>query len=136
MATLHFKRIPLHPTLFELDVWVCEEKEPICEAASKLYGETPEHYDAEVQHEMCCWLEDKEGVKRIVIFLNKIQPEFVAHEALHATWQLAKFVGFRYSHKNQETQAYYIEYIVRNILGIGASDTFENFTINANIFRT
>lgn len=122
MDNLYFKRIPLHPTLFELDVWVCEEKEPIASGAAEMYGETREHYEEKMQHEMCCWLVDKEGTKRIVIFLQKIVPEFAAHEALHATWQLAKFVGFKYSHKNQETQAYFLEYIVRNILSIGEQD--------------
>ena len=102
MADLYFKRIPLHPTLFELDVWVCAEKEPIGLAADKMYGQDVGRFIEEMEH--------------------AVRPEFVAHEAVHVTWRLADFVGFKYSAKNDETQAYFVEYIVRQIMSIDESN--------------
>lgn len=122
MADLYFKRIPLHPTLFELDVWVCAEKEPIGLAAGKMYGQNVGRFIEEMEHEMACWMKDKEGTKRILMFLQAVRPEFVAHEAVHVTWRLADFVGFKYSAKNDETQAYFVEYIVRQIMSIDESN--------------
>lgn len=53
---------------------------------------------------------------RIAIRLRSLnKPEYITHEAFHATCYIMRYVGIRLSKSSEEAYAYLLQYIVENI---------------------
>lgn len=53
---------------------------------------------------------------RIAIRLRSLnKPEYIAHEALHATAYIMRYVGIRFTKSSEEAYAYLLQYIIENI---------------------
>ena len=46
-----------------------------------------------------------------MVFARK-EPGIISHEVVHASWEIARMKGFKYKAKNDENQAYLVEYMV------------------------
>lgn len=57
-----------------------------------------------------------QGDPHIAIRLRNVsKPEIIAHEALHATAYIMRYVGIKFSKTSEEAYAYLLQYIVDNI---------------------
>ena len=111
-----FKEIPLHPTLITLDVIISDNKPAVCEFLHRRYGEDVSYYERQVEGPICCSI-TAYGEKRIVVILkSKDDVAVMAHEVVHATWLLNKICGLGFDYKCNEVQAYYVSYIISEIL--------------------
>lgn len=55
------------------------------------------------------------GAKKILIFINKLQPSTVAHECFHATESIFDHVGILHSESSSEAWAYCLGWVVQNV---------------------
>lgn len=46
---------------------------------------------------------------------DTLRPEIIAHEALHATAYILRYVGIRFTKTSEEAYAYLLQYIIENI---------------------
>lgn len=120
----YYKKIPLIPTEFHLDVFVSEDGDLICKDLSEKIGETPDYwkdycFDDNGSHTSAMVVdhEARDGTWSIIMLLRNFEePSVIAHESVHVTWSLDKRVGLNFRHKSQETQSYYVGYIMDEIL--------------------
>ena len=113
---LYYKKIKLSPTNYSLQVFVCKDVSHTIATLNRKI----EKYDWDKW-----FLFDTNGffVKyitknnriRLIMCLYDFSHKEIAHEAVHVTWELARLVEFKYK-KDEELQAYYVGYIVDEIM--------------------
>lgn len=108
------KRILLIPTPFWVDVFVGGTLEQVEETLNELL-------DSDIKIEMhddddalTAEIECRNKTSFLLV-LTDFTDHIIAHEASHVTWFLGKKIGLKWDHESQELQAYYIDYIVREI---------------------
>jgi hypothetical protein len=118
---MKFKEIPLLPTKFLLDVWICDNLNELSEAFHVRYGASVEYYKGDLHPDAVQVIQstvDSEckGSKMIVMNMQELQDTVVLHEVVHVVFKLSKITGIEISYKSQEWVAYFVEYIYEEIL--------------------
>ena len=117
------KTIPLIPTEFDLDVWVCNDESKLIKRFKKRYGGTKsEYYDIVTAN---CMLrfdssEDSEmkGKTVFVMILQELKDHVIVHEIVHLLWQMNERIGIEMNANSQEWQAYMSDYVFSSIMAI------------------
>jgi hypothetical protein len=107
------KRIPLIPTPFHVDVFVSAELADIEEALSELNGKDSGFYRLNFKEGQQAMTAEAEG--NFIMVLPDFSEHVISHEATHITWMLGDKIGLDWDYQSQELQAYYIDYLVREI---------------------
>ena len=116
-----FKKIPLFPTKFDLDVWVCDDLEELSKSFQIKYGASSEYYKDELKPDAVQFLdstvESESGGDRVIVMnMQKIEDSVVVHEIAHVLFKLSDVVGIEVSSKSQEWCAYFMEYVYEEIM--------------------
>ncbi len=101
-------RIKLIPTHLDLVVVYSSYR-----SANKFF----KNFDIEISEDWlgCCI--SKNETTTIFMYLSKpLNIPTIAHETLHVTWEIASKTGIVFGVDNDETQAYYMSYIMGEIL--------------------
>jgi len=111
-----FKEFRLFPTKFWVDVWVTTNQDKVCQLFSDRYGESKEYYLKELRPEMVSEINvaTLDSETRIVVNLVSFDPGVVVHEAVHVFYHLQAITHLEIM--SQEWIAYFIQYVVDNIL--------------------
>jgi hypothetical protein len=91
----YFKSIPLYPTAFFVDVWVCNNQDNIGKYFNKRYGASAEYYKEDISNNQVCTLvstdnSELKGYKAIVMRVNSWDNAIIVHELMHVIFYLAK----------------------------------------------
>ena len=109
--SLRYKEITLTPTDICLEVFIGKKKD-IVKKLKKDNGEKKSYWKEMIGDSSCVvGLEN-----HIFMFLLEDDIKTIVHESVHATWFLDEIVGFNFNIESQEMQAYYVDYIVGEIL--------------------
>ena len=111
--SLKHKIIELTPTDICLEVLIGKKKQMV-KFLKKEYGQKKSHWKEMIGDSSCAVLD----ANHIYIFLLNDDISTIAHEAVHASWFLDEIVEFNYNQDNQEIQAYYVDYIVGEIISM------------------
>ena len=118
-----FKRIPLLPTKFNLDVWICDDLQQLAESFHVKYGASVDYYKDELRPYATQILDstvdsESKGEEIIVMTLIALDYAIVAHEITHVLFKLSEHLGIETSSKSQEWCAYFVGYVFDEILKI------------------
>ena len=111
MGKVKHKIIDLNPTDIKLEVYIGNIKDVINEV-KKNNGQKKSFWKNMIGDDPCTI----NLGNHIIITMSEYDPQDIVHEAVHASWELAKIVGYKFGYKNQELQAYQIDYIVGQII--------------------
>lgn len=104
------------PTKWFVDVWITDNYEELCNKLSKKYGSSTDFWQKELSlRPSVITYEDIEKTNYIICLLEDFDLNVIVHETVHISWHLQDKVNFDYVN-DTELQAYYIEYIVEEIL--------------------
>jgi hypothetical protein len=111
-----FKCIPLHPTLFHLDVWVCNDQDNLANYFNKRYGASVEYYLNENMPNATCSLtstidSELKGIRTIVVNVDSWDMGIIVHELGHVLFHLSKYSGLEIGQESQEWFCYMLEYL-------------------------
>lgn len=113
---MKYKRIDLLPSKWFVDIWITKNYKTLCNNLSKKYGGSFEFWKNEINEtQTVLSYENFKGHKYIICCLYDFDLSVIIHESVHITWHLQDKVNFDYEN-DQELQAYYVEYIVEEIL--------------------
>lgn len=116
MSKVKLHTIELHPTFYKLDILVCSDRDRLAKFMSKRYGEDESYYLPILTKPFCGVIEHSgEYANRIVICTPTYNVITMAHEVIHATWQLDNIAGFKMNYTSQEFQAYMVSYILSHL---------------------
>jgi len=107
------KRIALTPTPFFVDVFVSANLAEIEETLSELHGKESGFYRLNFKDGQQAMTAETEG--NFLMVLPDFSEHVMSHEATHITWMLGDKIGLDWDYQSQELQAYYIDYLVREI---------------------
>lgn len=107
------KRILLIPTPFYVDVFVGGSIREAEETLNELRGKEEKYFRLEFQEHQQAMTAEAEGA--FFMLLPDFSDHIISHEATHVTWLLGDKIGLDWDYQSQELQAYYIDYIVREI---------------------
>jgi len=112
----YFKQVPLLPSMFYLDVWVCNNSQKLCEHFAKRYGGSVERYQEDYYPDMVTRIyssKDSElkGTTRIVLVMEDFDNKVIAHELIHVMWHFAEECNLEMNYNSQEWQAILFEYL-------------------------
>lgn len=132
-----FKTIPLYPTLFHVDIWICSNLENLSECFSKRYGANKEYYQNELRPNQTTTIvatKDSElkGLKTIVVNMNDWDNNIVVHEMNHVVYTLAEICGLETGPKNQEWISYMLEYLFARCQNDGSFQKCDQLNKNQN----
>ena len=114
----YHKPIRLYPTLFYVDVWICDDKSYLAKVFNKYYGASVEFYEEEeIFDNYVGSISSKDnsefkGDTRFVlkiIDLNDIG--ILIHELNHVYYHLCNKLNIELSFKSQEWHSYMLEYL-------------------------
>ena len=111
MGEVKHKVIELNPTDICLEVYIGKDKDVI-KSVIKNNGKDKSFWKEHIDKDPCTI----NMGNHIIIVLQDFNPQDIVHESVHASWELAKIVGYKFSYKNQEQQAYQVDFIVGEIL--------------------
>lgn len=104
------------PTKWFVDVYIAKDYDKLYDKLLRKYGETLKFWQDILDRNPTVFLyEDDKVESYIICCLSDFELNVVIHESVHISWYLAEKVGFSYE-RDHEIQAYYIEYIVEEIL--------------------
>jgi hypothetical protein len=120
MRNYEYIKIDLIPTLFELDVWICNDKETLVKLFKEHYGASEEYYSDFISENQVATIYSKsdslfKGETRIVMNLTGKSINIIVHEVVHVVYHLSKLTGLSVNYKSQEWVAYMTEYIFNQI---------------------
>jgi len=132
MLKINFKKglyveVPLFPTDFILDVWLCSNHDKICANFDKFYG----IIDPEaIVLNSCNVIETSEdsyleGEIRIVIILDSFHLPNLVHEINHALWCLSILTNLEVNKDTQEWSSYMLGYMTDIITGLRTSQNID-----------
>ena len=113
MSKVKHEVIELSPTDICLEVYIGNRKDVI-KLIKKNNGEKKSYWKSLIGEDSCTI----NLGNHIIIFLREYDPQEIVHEAVHASWELSKLVGYNFSYKNQEIQAYQVDYIIGKVLSM------------------
>lgn len=113
------KTIPLYPTEFRVDVWICDDKDKLCNHFHKRYGASIEYYEGDVTPNQVAVLNatDKSELKGetiIVMNVTSFKMPVIVHELNHVFYHLCKILLMDMTYDNQEWHSYMLEYLYSN----------------------
>lgn len=111
-----FKTVPLYPTKFKLDIWVCDNLDNLAKYFNKRYGGSVEYYNEEIDPNQVCSIESAEnsqlnGQRIIVMNINSFDLPVIVHELNHVIYHLAKYCNIEINYDSQEWTSYLLEYL-------------------------
>lgn len=117
------KTIRLYPTLFEVDIWLCNNLDNLSKAFNNRYGASIEYYKEETYQNQCGTIDSKDnselkGRKQIVINLDEFNITVLYHELIHVLYHLSKITHLETTYDAQEWIAYFNEYLGTEALKI------------------
>ena len=107
--------IPLLPTSFELDCVIGGTRKQLIKHLATTYGEPKAYYDGIIVGPFC-GIVRVNGFDKVILCTTNDHIPVIAHEVVHATWKLDSLAGLNLDSRSQETQAYYVSYILIEIL--------------------
>ena len=112
--------IQLPPTLYTMDLWLCNDLEGIPKAFSKRYGASTEYYKEEaISNNFAAIISPTPDAPlketRLVCFLTDFSNLTVIHEANHIVYKLFKVIGQEICQEVQELHCIFLEYITDKI---------------------
>lgn len=114
-----FKTIPLHPTLFSLDVWVSRDKETLAKCFHERYGASVDYYIDEYKPNSVYRLtatkdSDWNGFKVIVMNVETFDLATIVHEINHVIFHLSAYTKIEICYESQEWVSCMMEYLFRH----------------------
>jgi hypothetical protein len=111
------KTIRLYPTLFCVDVWICNDLEQLSKCFHKRYGAKSKYYKKILTPNQTCIIDSTDeselkGHRRIVVNMSEYDVLVLAHEIVHVLYKLNKCTDLELTKDSQEWQAYLTEYIL------------------------
>lgn len=111
-----FKEIPLLPTKFHVDVWVCNDITLLPEKFHKRYGASIEYYkDALINNSVVSLIStpdaELQSTQRIVVTIDNFDTNVIVHESNHVVYHLSKHCNLETDYNSQEWHSYMLEYI-------------------------
>lgn len=128
LATGFFKSIPLYPTKFHVDVWVCNNLDNLSKYFNKRYGASIEYYKEETYQNQTFTLvatEESElkGIKTIVVNIDSWDLGVIVHEMNHVIYHLSKICKLETDYNSQEWISYMLEYLFEQCQNDGSFQT-------------
>lgn len=120
---MKYKEISLKPTPFTVKVFYSEDPSEMAGEFKKRFKIKGKRWTSYFKNAdkgcdgFCDEFVSSEG-QELVMCLFVLNPGIIAHEAVHIAWYLSKFTDMEFNYSNQETQAYYIQYLVDEIMKI------------------
>lgn len=110
------KEVALYPSLWAVDVWVCDNPNQIAKAFHKRYGASVDYYLEENYPNRCIVISSTEsselkGRSQIILQVENFDMSVIVHELVHVMWAYAKQCGLEMNYKSQEWQAITFEYL-------------------------
>jgi len=111
-----FKEIPLYPTRFSVDIWVCNNQDNLAKYFKKRYGASVEYYKEEVAPNQVANLHstiesELNGEVRIVMNVIDWDLNVIGHELIHIIYHLDKICNLGIDFHCQEWVSYLFEYL-------------------------
>ena len=112
-------QIPLYPTEFSVDVWVCKSKETLAECYHKRYGASVDYYREELKPNAVWSLtatKDSELKRYSIIVMNieSFNYPVIVHEINHVIFHLAKYCNVEINYESQEWVSCMLEYLFKH----------------------
>jgi hypothetical protein len=112
-----FQEIPLYPTLFKVDVWVCNDLDNLSVYFHNRYGRSVEYYKEELTPNQVSSIEtgdlcELKNETRIVMNVYSFNLSIMVHELNHVVYHLSKHCGLETNYESQEWVSYMLEYLV------------------------
>lgn len=109
-----FKEIPLLPTTFHVDVWICDDMKLLSEKFHKRYGASIEYYKEEligncVQSITSTVDAELKAITRIVMIVDDFTASIITHEINHVLHHLSDHCHIEIT--AQEWCSYMLEYL-------------------------
>lgn len=111
MNELIYGSIKLHPTEQILDVIICDDIRLVKLKYMQLYRGA-----INIKPNIQGLVKQVDG--NILMILVDYSEKTLIHEAVHVTWELSKIIQTPWEYETQELQAYYVDYIVREVKNI------------------
>ena len=132
-----FKTIPLYPTLFHVDIWICNNPDNLSEYFHKRYGAGKEYHREKLQPNQTCTVvatQDSElqGIKTIVVNMDNWDNNVIVHEMNHVIYHLADICGLETGTQNQEWISYMLEYLFARCQNDGSFQKCDQLNKNQN----
>ena len=132
-----FKTVPLYPTLFHVDIWICNNQDNLCEYFHKRYGASKEYYREELQSNQTTTItatldSQLKGINTIVVNMDDWDNTIVVHEMNHVIYHLAEICGLEISTKSQEWISYMLEYLFNRCQNDGSFQRCDQLNNNQN----
>lgn len=130
LKTGYFKTIPLLPTAFSVDVWVCSDLDNLCKYFNKRYGASIEYYQDEISENQTMTListrkSELKGKKTIVVNVDSFNMGTITHELGHIIFHLSKICGMETNYSSQEWFCYMLEYLYTNCQNDGSFKIYD-----------
>ena len=131
------KTIPLYPTLFHVDIWICNNPDNLSEYFHKRYGAGKEYYREKLQSNQTCTVvatQDSElqGIKTIVVNMDNWDNNAIVHEMNHVIYHLADICGLETGTQSQEWISYMLEYLFARCQNDGSFQKCDQLNKNNN----
>lgn len=116
MPKILFKTIPLLPTQFSVDVWICNDKSALANHFNKRYGASVDYYIDNLTPNQCMELvttnkAELKSTHTIVVNMTALKAPVVVHEMNHVIHYLSKITGVEINQQCQEWHSYMLEYL-------------------------
>ena len=128
LCTGYFKSIPLYPTAFHVDIWVCSSLDNLCKYFNKRYGASIEYYKEETYQNQTFTLvatenSELKGIKTIVVNVDSWDMGVIVHELNHVIYHLSKICNLETDYNSQEWISCMIEYLFERCQNDGSFST-------------
>jgi hypothetical protein len=112
----YFKSIPLYPTEFHVDVWICDDLDNLSVYFNKRYGASAEYYKEELSRNQVFTVvatseSELKGIKTIVANMDSWDAGTIVHELNHVIFHLSNICHLEIGYNSQEWVSYMIEYL-------------------------
>lgn len=116
LCTGYFKSIPLYPTAFHVDIWVCNDQNNLAKYFNKRYGASVEYYLNENTPNAACTLtatmdSELKGIQTIVVNVDSWDMGCIVHELGHVLFHISKYCHLEIGQDSQEWFCYMLEYL-------------------------
>lgn len=116
MPKILFKSIPLLPTQYKVDVWICNNKSALASQFNKRYGASADYYNDILTPNQCSNIiststSELKGEHVIVVNIKAKIASIIIHEMNHVVYYLSKITGLELNYNSQEWHSYMLEYL-------------------------
>ena len=115
-SAVYFREIPLYPTQFYVDVWVCEDRDLLAKHFKRRYDMSQDYFDDKISPNQVCDIEIGGKAKlcghtRILMNVIKFDLPVIVYELNHVVYHLAALCGLKTNEETQEWVSYLLEYL-------------------------